>query len=547
MDLEEFLREKTTYNQINRYLSYRIEERELLDEGEYNTAVKLYNNIEKLYKDIAPKTLQNKIKKLIIISKNDEDDLTSNIITQSKEIKTLSKTQTYENLKTLINSRIGNIFDEEIQKLIYKYISYNINKKTILNLTQSVDEKLKEKIHNILENNYNIDIKNIYKELDKDKIEIENLEEKIIKFNNRKNECDFCYLNITLVKKTIEKILEKEILNKTLFKGQYERLKYMFLQKIYSLIDNSIKNRFIKKDIDDGKIKLDKEFPSKTLIANIKETNYPIIKNEKIITIDDSTTLDLDGAFSIKKVSDMYILNIFITDVPDFLVKNRKIMKEAYKRGTSIYSKTKEKQYTIDMLPPKYAYNILSLNTDGYKNAIQFSFIFNKNGILQGTTIKKSKIKIDTAYTPNLAQQKQTEDISLTLYKELIQKACEQTEEKYLKQINTDSIESLNSFSSILVNYYIGHNSEFAIYKNNGIYTRNKEGFYTNSVNPLRKYVSDINLMFFLAQIGIGNYPNKYLYEILDNINEIINHLNEREMLAQYMSSNPKLLKKYIK
>mgnify|MGYP003318363492 CR=1 FL=1 len=118
----------------------------------------------------------------------------------------------------------------------------------------------------------------------------------------------------------------------------------------------------------------------------------------------------------------------------------------------------------------------------------------------------------------------------------------------YLKQLNYQSISDLIAFPSVLVNYYIGKQAEFAIYREYSQYTKKyKNDPYTRSVTPLRRFVSNINLAFFLNQNGIVSFPERDLVCIEKNIDEIIKHLNETEQIGKFIERNKSFVLKHIK
>ena len=115
----------------------------------------------------------------------------------------------------------------------------------------------------------------------------------------------------------------------------------------------------------------------------------------------------------------------------------------------------------------------------------------------------------------------------------------------YINKLNVNKVIDLVAFSSILTNYYIGEKSLFAIYRVSGKYKcEASELNYTHSVTPLRKFVSNINLAFFLNQQGVESFDEKKLNYVENNIDEILNHLNYKEYLNKYVQSHSYLIKK---
>ena len=209
---------------------------------------------------------------------------------------------------------------------------------------------------------------------------------------------------------------------------------------------------------------------------------------------------------------------------------------------------------TIDMIPPVLSHKYLSLRGQYPKNVIKFSFLFDDKGNICNVDINRVKTYINSNITPYAAQQYingvsiyNKDSNTLDLLKELISKVKQVSDYPLIRELNSNKSDYLVAFPTLLVNYYIGNNSEFSIKREKGIYTMNSIGKYAISTTPLRRFSSDINLMFFLNQKNVVLYPNKKLYWIKDNIDEVINHLNEREIISKYISSNSEYIKKYIK
>ena len=359
-------------------------------------------------------------------------------------------------------------------------------------------------------------------------------------------------LNISLLKKVMTRLNEEELLYKVNPK-ELSKLKNRLLEKIYSLLNNEQKNKLIRVDMMNGKLNINASFNIKK--EDIYFEKLPLYTGEHVIAIDEDYSEDLDGAFSIKKIEDMYLFEVYISDVPSYIVKHHELFNEAYNRGCSIYL-TKEDSTikTIDMLPPVLSHKYLSLRGIYPKNVIKFSFLFDDNGNICNTEINRVKTYINSNITPYKAQQyidgtaeKNNDSYTIYLLKKLMYKVKKVTNYPLIKELSPKKIDSLVAFPSLLVNYYVGDNSEFSIKRNNGIYTMNSSEKYAVTSTPIRRFSSDINLMFFLNQENVVLYPNKNLYWIKDNIDEVINHLNEKEMISKFACSHSEFVKKYIK
>ena len=139
---------------------------------------------------------------------------------------------------------------------------------------------------------------------------------------------------------------------------------------------------------------------------------------------------------------------------------------------------------------------------------------------------------------------------SLKIYRELCKLVSFNSGDKYLSRLNCNRISDLVAFPSVLVNYYIGYMADFVIYRDNGVYTTSvsDDGCkYTHSVTPIRRFVSNINLAFFLEQNGVVHFANKDLYYVMDNSVEIVRHLNDRESISRFVDKHSSFVKKYIR
>lgn len=170
-------------------------------------------------------------------------------------------------------------------------------------------------------------------------------------------------------------------------KQEYHR-KIEILKK--DILNNLSAFEKINLDIISGKIVLANEFPHYQLNYT-KPTSY---FEEIILTIDEAISLDLDGAFQIKEQGDLYILDVYITDVPSFLMTNDTLFWEAYKRGSSCYAHFADKQLAVNMLPVELANNLLSLRQETVHRVIDFTFIIGKKGQIYDTKLSFKDIKI---------------------------------------------------------------------------------------------------------------------------------------------------------
>lgn len=332
-----------------------------------------------------------------------------------------------------------------------------------------------------------------------------------------------------------------------------------YIGKIIELLkDSPIANEY-KYVIDEFEEKERKDklfsndFPNLNINYDYLRQNSPLKENKNVITIDEEYSPDLDGAFSIEKKGDTYILEVYVTDVPSFLLQNEELMKEAYKRSTSMYnSQNKNRMLIKDMLPRNLSHDLLSLKKDHIRNVITFTYLIDLSGNVSLEQISKNSVYINDNIRPETANSiilSQSDDDrthrDLKIYKDVCELISSGSKEKFLKEANMDRIYNIIGVPSIITNYHIGNNSDFAIYRDMGLYTKESDSKYTHSVTPLRKFVSNINLVFYLNQLGIINCPDKYLYYVQDHLDEIIDHLNEQEKTKEIFQKNRRLIKKY--
>lgn len=313
----------------------------------------------------------------------------------------------------------------------------------------------------------------------------------------------------------------------------------------------------IRQRIKDGSIIINKEFPL-TVLASIKLSHEQLeISNKTIIAIDEAYSLDLDGAFSILKDGDTYIFDVYITNVPSFLKENRRVSEEAYKRGTSLYLRNFDgSQIMIGMLPEILSNDYLSLLNNMPRDVLDFEFIFNDDGWLISSNVSRKQIRVTHNLTPGYVERVLDDKLrdflgvrnNLLLYKELMAKVVPRASYKYLSLLRVESMYDFVAFPSVFTNYFITYKSQFLIYRDRGEYVKKPEGEpYSHSITPLRRFVSDINLAFFLNQEGVVSFDEKDLNYVEENIDEIIEHLNNQDRLSEFIDKNGYFVKKYLK
>lgn len=328
--------------------------------------------------------------------------------------------------------------------------------------------------------------------------------------------------------------------------------------KVSNKVNETERTAEIKEAIKSGKIVIKKEFPL-SVLASIKfPNNHLDTVSGGIITIDDAISHDLDGAFSIMKDSGYYVFNVYVTDVASFLKDNRKVSSEAYKRGCSFYANEcgNSESFQINMLPDILSCGHLSLLRNKPRDVLNFSYVFREDGTFYECNLSRKQIRVNYSLTPRLANGLLDNSLpdrlnvrsSLLLCKELMTKVVSNSNYRYLKSLRPENISDFVSFPSILTNYFVANTSQFVILRDRGRYTMTPGGeLYSHTVTPLRRFVSDINLAFFLNQEGVVSFNEKDLNFVEKNIEEIIEHLNMQHELSKFVEKKSGFVKRYMK
>lgn len=455
-----------------------------------------------------------------------------------------------QDLEQFIEILERNLYEDKYKILLNK-IKKRANVLKVLSLKKITEiANLKNEIESI--GSYRIIkyLTNIFNEMEKNNINFIKIESNL---NNLEKELA---PNLTEEQSELIKKLITAIENKISYTKNFaEKDIKIFKEKIKFIFNKIEKNKAYSKllqKLDTKEIEIPTKFPA--VFYDSIDYFYDHLEEEtekNIIAVDDSFAVSLDGAFSIKKEYDYYVFDVFVADVPTFLKDNIKFCKEAYKRGTSFCIETSKNNspIIIDIFPTDLLKNNLALKLNKMRIAIDFKFIILKDGTIKFDSVSRKKIKITNRTNFHDIKKLNSSNVclddnfkELILYKEMVEKVISKKENYYLKDARKDFV----SFSSLLVNYFIGKESEFAIYREKGKYVKQNIDFYTQSVTPLRRFVSNINLAFFLNQKGVVLFNRKSLNYAKDNKDEIIAHLNEREGIKTLAKTYPRTISRYL-
>lgn len=281
-----------------------------------------------------------------------------------------------------------------------------------------------------------------------------------------------------------------------------------------------------------------------------------LIKQAPIISLDSTISPDLDSAFSIRKDKDLYLFNVYVTDVPSFLSNNRELSINSYRQGTSFYIRDGDKNINYDMLPKVLSHDYLSmLKSKKPKNAICFQFVFNNDGKMEECKVSRNKVIVDanlfaTDALKILKQKKQLTlvDKSIFMMQELTKKVANNSDKVNMRSLEAGTVNDMIAFPSVLVNLYLAEKLAFGMFYENSAYIMNptKDTSYLRSSAPLRRYADDINLAIFLEQENLQRFNRDDFRYLEKNFEEIIEYLNERNVIDRYIKYNNSFVKKLL-
>jgi ribonuclease R len=126
------------------------------------------------------------------------------------------------------------------------------------------------------------------------------------------------------------------------------------------------------------------------------------LRNECIVTIDGADAKDLDDAISVKKFSNGHFeLGVHIADVAEYVREGSALDREAYKRGTSIYTPDE----VIPMLPEHLSNNLCSLHPGSSKATLSIMMELDMNGKVLRSRIEETLIESKQRFTYDEVQE----------------------------------------------------------------------------------------------------------------------------------------------
>ena len=452
------------------------------------------------------------------------------------------RSRMFEGYSSLIDEYIIDfeLKDEEIEYLIDLKKAISINK--LLFLEQK--ETLTSKIDNLLEIYYdsNINRKVIYdlfSEINKKYISVN----KIISLINLIDLNDlesFNYDDLKVIDYIVESFSNDSHLRYKLDSLEgYNEIRKNALKRLNVLLRSTSEENKIRYDIEKHNIVLTNRFGgSIAKSVKVRFNEEEILEGKRIITMKKYHYPNINKAFSIVNIDGVYVLDIYLSDVPTFLASNRRLAEVAYQRGTTLYiKKPDETIYNIEMLPVYLSHKSLSLNRERTKNVITFNFVINRKGEILSESVYRNRIRVNH------------EILSDEIIDILSKKTSRGLVDIDIKALNELSNimgykMDLTSVPSRFINEYIKRNNDLIIYKDDDIYSIN--GKRVHATSPIIDFASNINLGITLNNNGLLDLEEG-VHLLEDNIDEVINHLNYMERVKKYVYNNSGELFSYIK
>jgi exoribonuclease R len=234
------------------------------------------------------------------------------------------------------------------------------------------------------------------------------------------------------------------------------------------------------------------------MIVNIENIlkKYPNIQDRtsyKVFSIDPSSTLDYDDAFSINRIdSDTIILSIYISNV-SIWIEILNLFDNFDQKVSSIYMPDK----VHPMLPPILSTNICSLKANQDKIALVMDIRINNQGAIIDISYQNAIIQIYQNYSyeePDLLKDPNY----------IMLKKCVETLSNNYKLLATiEDSHDIVAYLMILMNHYVG--KKLQEYQT-GIFRSTKE----NLSNNLQIIPDEIKKFISIYSSNIGEYTTDY-------------------------------------
>lgn len=264
----------------------------------------------------------------------------------------------------------------------------------------------------------------------------------------------------------------------------------------------------------------DKSFEFDQSFISSKKKDRKDLTMLPFITIDGENTRDIDDAIFCKKTDDGWKLWVAISDVSAFIKEDSIIDKEAYKRTTSVYTPLR---YSA-MLPENLSSNLCSLMADVERLAMVCYMHLGEDGKIKNYSFYEAVIRSKARMTYNEVEQYLQKKLDVEYEGSVLNNLdniCKlhsvlrqyrkdnlivtprDNNYRYIlddeRQVQGVSVSEYQESHEVVEEIMLLANMSAAQFINehfeNGIY-RTNNGFKTNAINNLEKYLKDIGVDF---------------------------------------------------
>ena len=136
--------------------------------------------------------------------------------------------------------------------------------------------------------------------------------------------------------------------------------------------------------------------------TNFSKSSRVDLRNEWIVTIDGADAKDLDDAIGIKKLPNgNFEIGVHIADVAEYVQEDSVLDREAYQRGTSIYTPDE----VVPMLPEHLSNNLCSLHPGTPKATLSITMELDKTGKVLHSRMDETLIESKQRFTYDEVQE----------------------------------------------------------------------------------------------------------------------------------------------